>query len=153
MAGSQLMEHNKSSWVFSDTIQVDITSAEKAIFSGKMRMVVATGEEGEIGILPGHIPLLTTIKPGQIRLINNTGVEETFYISGGFLEIQPDQVTILADTVIRAEDIDEKRALEAKEKAEEILARKQLDHYTKALAELSQAMAQISVLKKWRKIK
>lgn len=153
MADSQLIEHNKSSWIFSDTIQVDIASAEKAIFSGKMRMVVATGEEGEIGILPGHVPLLTMIKPGQIRLINLDGSEEPFYVSGGFLEVQPDKVTILADTVIRAEDIDEKRALEAKANAEEILASKKLDHYTKALAELSQAMAQISVLKKWRKIK
>lgn len=140
-------------WVFSETIKIDIVSAEKEIFSGEVRMVVATGEEGEIGILPGHVPLLTMIKPGQIRLVNLNGTEEDYYVSGGFLEVQPDKVTILADTIIRAEDVDEKRALEAKAKAEEILARKQLDHYTTALVELSKALAQISALKRWRKIK
>jgi F-type H+-transporting ATPase subunit epsilon len=153
MADQAFKVHSKQSWVFSETIRVEIVSAEKAIFSGDVRMIVATGSEGEIGILPGHIPLLTMIKPGQIRLTHPDGTEENFYVSGGFLEVQPSVVTILADTVIRAEDIDEQRALEAKAKAEEILAHKKFDHYTTALSELTKALAQISAIKRWRKIK
>jgi len=133
------------------TVQVDIISAEEPIFSGKVAMIVVSGEEGELGIMPGHMPLLTAIKPGQIKFINDEGREEYFYISGGFLEVQPDIVTILADTVIRADNIDRERAEEAKKKAEQILASKKLDDYTAALIELNKALAQLRIADRWHK--
>jgi F-type H+-transporting ATPase subunit epsilon len=133
------------------TVQADIISAEESIFSGKVAMIVVSGEEGELGIMPGHMPLLTAIKPGQIKFINDEGKEEYFYISGGFLEVQPDIVTILADTVIRADNIDRERAEEAKKKAEQILASKKLDDYTAALIELNKALAQLRIADRWHK--
>jgi len=133
------------------SMQVDIVSVEQSIFSGKVKMLVASGEEGDLGILPGHTQLLTAIKPGHIKLIELNGEERLYYISGGFLEVQPNAVTVLADTVIRAEDIDEQRAIEAKEKAEKILATKKLDDYTAALIELTKALAQIRVASKRHK--
>ncbi|MGD9108916.1 MAG: F0F1 ATP synthase subunit epsilon [Gammaproteobacteria bacterium] len=133
------------------TVQFDIVSAEESIFSGKVTMIVVSGEDGELGIMPGHMQLLTTIKPGQIRFTDANGKEEYFYISGGFLEVQPDVVTILADTVIRADNIDRERAEEAKKKAEQILASKKLDDYTIALIELNKALAQIRVADRWGK--
>lgn len=143
----------KPDWMFADTIQVDIVSAEESIFSGRAKLLVAPGTEGELGVLPGHAPLLTMIEPGEIRLIKLDGSEEVYYVSGGFLEVQPTIATILADTVVRAKDIDEARALEAKAKAEEILISRKYDNYTNALIELAKATAQLRVLKKWSKIR
>ena len=100
------------------TVHCDIVSAEEAIFSGLVEIVVATGESGELGILPHHTPLLTALVPGPIRVKKQNGEEEIFYISGGFLEVQPDSVTVLADTALRADNIDEAAALEAKKHAE-----------------------------------
>src|SRR5436190_12521892 len=103
------------------TIQVDIVSAEQAIFSGEAERVIAPGEAGELGILPEHIPLLTRIKPGTVR-IQNGSEEEVIYVSGGMMEVQPDRVTVLADTSVRAHDLDEAKAMEAERLAKEALA-------------------------------
>ena len=135
-------------WSLAGTLQVDIVSVEREIFSGRAKMVVVSGEEGDVGILPGHAQLLTMLKPGEIRLVALDSSEEYFYISGGFLEVQPEIVTVLADTVLRAADVDEELALEAKAKAEEILKSKQYDNYTAALIELTKALAQLRVARK-----
>lgn len=129
------------------TLGVEIVSVEKAIFSGRARMVVVTGSEGELGILPGHSQLLTTIQPGQVKIYTPQNTEEYYYISGGFLEVQPDAVSILADTVVRAEEIDEAMAEEAKTKAQELLAKKDkgATDYAAALMELAKAIAQLRV--------
>ena len=134
------------------TLAVDIVSAEKAIFSGRAKMVVVTGSEGELGILPGHVQLLTGIQPGQVKIVTPQGTEEFYYISGGFLEVQPDSVSVLADTVVRAEEIDEARAAEAKSKAEKILAVKGQGStdYAAALIELSKAIAQLKLISQLR---
>lgn len=134
-----------------ETLQLEIVSMEKSIFSGQVKMIVVSGEEGELGIMPGHTPLLAAIKPGQIKVINTNNEEEYFYVSGGFLEVQPTIVTILADTVIRAEDIDQERAMEAKRKAEKLIATKKLDDYTVAIIELNKALAQLRLAGKRRK--
>ena len=134
-------------------IQVDIVTAEKPVYSDKVKFLNVTGEEGELGIYPGHSPLLSILRPGEIRFIKPDDQEENYYISGGFLEVQPDHITILADTVLRAKDIDEKRALEAKEKAEKMLKSKHPGDYTAALIELTKALAQIRVAKRLRKLK
>ncbi len=134
------------------TVHIDIVSAEKEIFSGLAEMVVVTGALGEIGIAPGHAPLLTTLKPGQVRVIKQHHEEEIFYISGGMLEVQPQNITVLADTAIRADDLDEAAAVEAKHHAELMLADQQSEFdYTKASTELAQAMAQIQAISKLRK--
>ena len=134
------------------TIHLDIVSAEKEIFSGRVEIVVATGSLGELGISPGHAPLLTALKPGQVRITKQGGEEEIYYISGGLLEVQPDCVTVLADLAERADTLDEAKALVAKEKAEEILAQRgvQFD-YSKAATELARAVAQIRAIRKVRK--
>ncbi|MBH98907.1 MAG: F0F1 ATP synthase subunit epsilon [Rhodospirillaceae bacterium] len=103
------------------SIQVDIVSAEGEIFTGKASMVFAPGEMGEIGIAPRHAPLLTKLKPGEVRVQPSEGQEQFFYVTGGILEVQPTQVTVLADSALRAEDLDEDVALEAREKAREAL--------------------------------
>lgn len=133
------------------TTHLDIVSAEKEIFSGLVEMVVVTGEIGELGISPGHAPLLTSLKPGEIRF--NTGnQEEIYYISGGLMEVQPHTVTILADTVERADSLDEAKAIAAKERAEEALAKHDADmDYSMATAELARAVAQIRMIQKIRK--
>lgn len=134
------------------TLRLDIASAEEAIFSGEAQMVYVTGELGELGIAPGHSPLLTQLKPGNIRVTLANQVEEMFYISGGMLEVQPYIVTVLADTALRAHDIDEAAALAAKEKAEKLLAEQssELD-LAKATAELAEALAQIRTVQRLRK--
>ncbi len=134
------------------TLRLDIVSAEQAIFSGEVAMVFATGELGELGISPGHAPLITALKAGNIRAILANQEEEVFYVKGGMLEVQPFVVTILADTVIRALDIDEAAALEAKEHAEKMLTEKvsQID-FAKATAELAEAIAQIRAVQKLKK--
>ena len=104
------------------TVFSAIVSAEEEIFSGQVEMVVASGTIGELGIMPGHTPLLTGVRPGPVRLILEGGEEEIYFASGGYLEVQPTSITILADTALRADDIDEAAALEAKKKAEIDLA-------------------------------
>ena len=137
------------------TLHVDIVSAEEAIFSGEATMVVAPGESGELGILPEHTPLITRIKPGTVRVIPAAGgEEEVIYVSGGVMEVQPDVVTILADTSVRAHNLDEAKALEAKRIAEEALANRgsEMDVAT-AQGELAEAVAQIAAIRKLRKLK
>jgi F-type H+-transporting ATPase subunit epsilon len=135
------------------TIHVDIVSAEGAIHSGQAEMVYAPGVMGELGIAPRHTPLVTRLKPGDVRV--DTGKEMLhFYVSGGILEVQPHVVTVLADTAIRANDLDEAAAIEAKRKAEEALAgQKEEFEYAKAQAELAEAVAQLRAIEKLRKIK
>ena len=135
------------------TFQVNIVSAEEAIFSGEAEFVVAPGEIGELGILPSHAPLLTRIKPGTVRLkIPGRTEEELIYVSGGMMEVQPRGLTILADTSIRAHDLDEVKALEAKRAAEEVLQGKVSEmERARALGELAQAAAQIAAIRKLRK--
>lgn len=134
------------------TIHVDIVSAEEEIFSGLAEMVFAPASQGEVGIAPRHTPLLTRLKPGEVRVKTNDQEELTFVVSGGMLEVQPHLVTVLADTAIRAKDLDEAAALEAKRKAEELMSDKsgEID-YSKAQGELAEAMAQLSAIYKLRK--
>jgi F-type H+-transporting ATPase subunit epsilon len=136
------------------TIHCDIVSAEGEIFSGPATMVFVPAEQGEIGIAPRHAPLLTLIKPGEVRVQTASGEEQYFWVGGGALEIQPKRVTVLADTALRARDVDEAAALEAKRRAEEALAG-QIDkiEQAEALAELVRAAAQLKLLQKLRKIK
>lgn len=135
------------------TTQLDIVSAEKEIFSGLVEMVVASADFGEIGIIPGHAPLLTLLRPGEIRVTLPGGEQVLYYVSGGMLEVQPHQVTVLADAVERADDIDEAAAIAAKARAEEAIANNNTDiDYSLASAELARALAQIRVLQKIRKI-
>ena len=136
------------------TIHVNIVSTQKEIFSGVAEMVTATGELGELGILPRHSQLLTRLKPGQIRVQVPNGEEQVFYVSGGLLEVQPHVVTVLADTAERAKDLDEAAALAAKQHAEQLLADRRTDfEYAKAEAELAQAIAQLQAIEKMRKLK
>ena len=134
------------------TLHVDIVSAEHAIFSGIAEFVVVPAAMGEVGIYPRHAPLLTRIKPGTIRIkIPDQNVEELIYVSGGILEVQPQVVTVLSDTAIRGKDLDEEKALAAKEKAEEAMKdRSSSMDYARAQAELAQAVAQIQAIQKLR---
>ncbi len=133
------------------TFHLDIVSAEAQIFSGMVHKLFVTGVMGEMEILHGHAPLLTAIKPCSVWIVNQNNEEEVFYISGGMLEVQPEATTILADTVIRAKDVDEAQAIEAKARAEALIEGhiKDLD-YEKAHIELMQALAQLRALKKLR---
>lgn len=135
------------------TLRLDIVSAEEAIFSGEAEMVYVTGEMGELGIAPGHTQLLTALKPGEVRaLLPNQKDEEIFYISSGMLEVQPYIVTVLADTVVRAHDIDEAKALEAKERAEKALSDRVTEvDFAKASSELAEALAQLRTVQKLKK--
>lgn len=134
------------------TIHVDIVSAEAQIFSGPAEMVFAPASQGEVGILPRHAPLLTTLRPGEVRVKVPDGDEESFYVSGGILEIQPHVVTILSDTALRAKDVDEAAALEAKQRAEQAMQSKTSDiDYARAQAELAAAMAQLQAIQRLRK--
>jgi len=131
------------------TVHVDIVSAEAKIFSGTAKMLHASGEMGDLGILPRHAPLLTKLKPGEVRVERPDGEEEFYYISGGMLEVQPHVVTVLSDTALRAKDIDEAAALEAKQKAEDALQDKTSEfEYAKAQSELAEAVAQLQAIKK-----
>jgi F-type H+-transporting ATPase subunit epsilon len=132
------------------TIHVDIVSAEQEIFSGEADLVIAPGEGGELGILPEHMPLLTRVKPGTIR-IQKGGEEEIIYVSGGMMEVQPDRVTVLADTSVRAHDLDEAKAMEAERLAKEAIAnRTGAMEIAKAQAELAEAAAQLAAIRKLR---
>lgn len=133
------------------TIHLDIVSAEKEIFSGLAELVVVTGVLGEIGIAYGHAPLLTALKPGQIRVVQPGGRQEIYYTSGGMLEVQPTTVTVLADVAQRADTLDEAEALKAKEKAQAILTHREADiDYSKAAIELAKAIAQIRAIRDMR---
>jgi F-type H+-transporting ATPase subunit epsilon len=134
------------------TLRLDIVSAEQAIFSGDVEMVFATGIAGELGIAPGHSPLLTALKPGNIMATVGKNEQEIFYISGGMLEVQPFVVTVLADTAKRAADLDEAVALAAKEKAEQTIANKSSEiDYARATSELAEAIAQIRAIQALKK--
>ncbi|AJC20452.1 F0F1 ATP synthase subunit epsilon [Pandoraea nosoerga] len=136
------------------TIHVDVVSAEEQIFSGEARFVALPGEAGELGILPGHTPLITRIKPGAVRIEDEAGNEDFVFVAGGILEVQPNTVTVLADTAIRGKDLDEAKAAEAKRRAEEALANKDSNiEYAKAQAELAEAVAQLAAIQKFRKAK
>jgi F-type H+-transporting ATPase subunit epsilon len=136
------------------TVHVDIVSAEGAIHSGLASMVYAPGEMGELGIAARHSPLITRLKPGDVRVETENGEMQHFYVSGGMLEVQPDVVTVLADTAIRAENIDEAKALEAKRRAEDALAGQTAElEYAKAQAELAEAIAQLRAIEKLRKMR
>lgn len=137
------------------TVHVDIVSAEELIFSGLAEFVALPGEAGELGILPGHMPLMTRIKPGAVRVkIPNQVEEELVFVAGGLLEVQPGLVTVLADTAIRGRDLDEAKALDAKKRAEDAMANRsaRLD-YAKAQAELMEAVAQLAAIQRLRKIR
>jgi F-type H+-transporting ATPase subunit epsilon len=134
------------------TLHVDVVSAEEQIFSGEAKFVALPGEAGELGILPRHTPLITRIKPGAVRIERPDGTEEFVFVAGGILEVQPDRVTVLADTAIRGKDLDEAKALEAKKIAEEALrnAKDKLDQAA-IQNELMGLAAQIAALQKFRK--
>ena len=135
------------------TIRVDVVSAEAEIYSGDAKLVVVSGEMGELGIAPRHAPLITRIKPGQVRVITPDDEEQFFYVSGGILEVQPHVVTVLADTAVRANDLDEAAATRAREEAERALANRQdAMEIGEAQAQLAQAMAQLAALERLRKI-
>jgi len=133
------------------TIQVEVVSAEEQIFSGQAKFVALPGESGELGILPGHVQLITRIKPGAVRIEKEDGQEEFVFVAGGILEVQPKKVMVLSDTAIRGKDLDEARATEASKAAEEALrnAKSEID-MAKATAELAVLAAQISALRKYR---
>jgi F-type H+-transporting ATPase subunit epsilon len=134
------------------TIHCDIVSAEAEIFSGEAAMVIVPGEEGDLGIAPRHAPLLTRLRPGQVRVILPSGEEEFYYISGGMLEIQPHVVSVLSDTAQRAGDLDEAAAIKAKEEAERAIADRSAGmEVAQAQAQLAQAMAQLAALERFRK--
>jgi F-type H+-transporting ATPase subunit epsilon len=129
------------------SVHLNVVSAEESLFSGSIESLQITGSEGELGIMPGHAPLLTSLKPGMARIVKKGGDEEVIYLSGGMLEVQPNNVTVLADSAIRGGDLDEEAALQAKERAEKHLN----DHggdvdYAEAASELARAVAQLRVI-------
>ena len=130
-------------------MQVEVVSAETEIFSGEASMLIATAGSGDLGIYPNHTPLLTNLKPGDVRVQTPDGEEQVIYVSGGILEVTPKKVTVLSDTALRADDIDEAAALEAQKKAEQALKDSNADiDFARAKAELAQAAAQLQALKK-----
>ena len=134
------------------TIRLDIVSAEQELFTGECEMIFAPGVMGELGIMPRHTPLVTRLRPGEVRAVLPGGEEAAFYVSGGMLEIQPHVVTVLSDTGVRAHDLDEAAAMEAKERAERMLADRQADvDEARARAELAQAAAQLQAIQRLRK--
>jgi F-type H+-transporting ATPase subunit epsilon len=136
------------------TIRCEIVSAEAEIFRGTATLVVASGDEGELGIAPRHAPLITRLKPGQLRVIGENGEEQFFYVSGGIIEVQPQVVTVLADTAIRAKDLDEAAAQRAKEQAERLISqRTDAVEIAQAQVELAQAIAQLQAIERLRKMK
>ena len=133
------------------TLQCNVVSAKETIYSGEISMLIATGVEGEVGILPGHIPFITLLKPGTMQIKTSNGNDEMVYISGGVLEVQPHLVTVLADTAVRAHDLDEAKILEARRHAEQTLQNQKADIDTSAaLAALAESLAQLQTLKKFK---
>ena len=136
------------------TIHVDIVSAEQAIFSGAAEMVFAPALRGEVGIAPRHAPLLSPLKPGVVRVQVAGGGEESFYVSGGILEVQPHVVTVLSDTALRGEDIDEQAAAEAKHRAEQAIKGEKTElSYEEAHAQLAEALAQLEMVRQMKKLR
>jgi F-type H+-transporting ATPase subunit epsilon len=135
------------------TIKVDVVSAEENIFDGQAKFVALPGEAGELGILPGHTPLITRIRPGAVRIVGADNEEEFVFVAGGILEVQPGAVTVLADTAIRGKDLDEAKAADARKRAEEALqnAGSNLEYAT-AQAELAYAVAQLAAIQRLRKM-
>ena len=133
-------------------MHLDIVSAEEEVFSGNVKNIIAAAMMGEVGIFPKHTPMITPLKPGEVKIITDQDEEKLFFISGGVLEVQPDIVTVLADTAIRGEDLDEAKAAESKKRAEEALADKsdKIDA-AKALAELARVAAQLKMIETIRK--
>jgi F-type H+-transporting ATPase subunit epsilon len=135
------------------TVHCDIVSAEKQLFSGLVELVVAAGVEGDLGVMPGHAPLLTRLKPGPVRVKKQNGDEEVFYVSGGFLEVQPKLVTVLADTAERAQDMDGAQAEEARQRAKEALEGKNADmDYSRAAITLAEASARLRTIEQIKKM-
>ena len=131
------------------TLQCNVVSAKETIYSGEISMLIATGVEGEVGILPGHIPFITLLKPGTMQIKTSNGNDEMVYVSGGVLEVQPHLVTVLADTAVRANDLDEAKILEARRHAEQTLQNQKADIDTSAaLAALAESLAQLQTLQK-----
>ena len=134
------------------TVHCDIVSAERQLYSGLVEMVVAAGVEGDLGVMPGHAPLLTRLKPGPVRVKTQNGDEQVFYVSGGFLEVQPKLVTVLADTAERADNMDEAAAEQAKQRAKEALEGKNSEmDYSRAAATLAEAVAQLRAIQQLKK--
>lgn len=135
------------------TVHVDVVSAEESIFSGLAEFVVLPGEVGELGIFPGHMPLMTRIRPGAVRIkLQGQEREELIFVAGGILEVQPGLVTVLADTAIRGPDLDEAKAMEAKKKSEEAMINRSSEiDYARAQAELAEAVAQLQAIQRLRK--
>jgi F-type H+-transporting ATPase subunit epsilon len=133
------------------SIYVDVVSAEQSIFSGEAKFIALPGEGGELGILPGHTPLITKIRPGAVRIEKVDGDEEFVFVAGGILEIQPNKVTVLADTAIRGHDLDEAKALEAKKAAEEAMQNRSTEiDFAHAQSEFAMAAAQLAAIAKFR---
>ena len=133
------------------TLQCNVVSAKETIYSGEISMLIATGVEGEVGILPGHIPFITLLKPGAMQIKTSNGNDEMVYVSGGVLEVQPHLVTVLADTAVRANDLDEAKILEARRYAEQTLQNQKADIDTSAaLAALAESLAQLQTLQKFK---
>jgi len=129
------------------TVNLNVVSAEESLFSGSIKSLQITGSEGELGIMPGHAPLLTSLKPGMALITKNDDTEEVIYLSGGMLEVQPNHVTVLADVAIRADDLNEQAALEAKQRAEDNMNANSVDvDYAVVAAELARAEAQLRVI-------
>jgi len=134
------------------TVNLEVVSAEESIFSGSIKSLQITGSEGELGIMPGHAPLLTSLKPGMARIVNADDKEEILYLSGGMLEVQPNHVTVLADVATRATDLDEQAAMDAKQRAEEHLNKHSDDvDFAEVAAELARAIAQLRVIQVTKK--
>lgn len=137
-----------------NTVHLDIVSAEEKLFSKKVRSMTVTGSEGELGILPGHLPLLTALKPGMVHVVLDNGQDELFYIAGGFMEVQPDHITVLSDTAVRGGDLDEQQINAAEKRAREAMADATGNvSYAEAAAELARAVAQLRVLQQLRRRK
>ena len=130
------------------TLQCNVVSAKETIYSGEISMLIATGVEGEVGILPGHIPFITLLKPGAMQIKTSNGNDEMVYVSGGVLEVQPHLVTVLADTAVRANDLDEAKILEARRHAEQTLQNQKAD--IDISAALAESLAQLQTLKKFK---
>lgn len=134
------------------TTHLDVVSAENEIFSGLVETIQVTGSEGELGIHPGHAPLITKLQPGMVRVVKQHGEEELIYVAGGILEVQPHAVVVLADTAVRAQDLDEAAAADAKKHAEEKIAQGGADfNYAEAAVELAEAIAQLRLIQKLKK--